>query len=180
MVWSALSWLFWVQLIFGSRVDLFSFLWGQFLELWPLMSWLQSGHPVVNVFHLVGVSCLQNSSQDTAQIIIYSPWGGAKSPWLCLMTQLLLFCPVDCFPLLLHFLTSLVKLILWIKFFLQTKGRQRTWWERTIGSCFVSCSALIYWRAPLLQVLLLSSRGLSDPRQGWLDKPRGYCPQEHP
>ena len=30
------------------------------------------------------------------------------------MTKLLLF---DCFPLFLHFLTSLMKLILWLKFF---------------------------------------------------------------
>ena len=36
--------------------QLFTFLWGQFLKLWQLMSQLQSGHRVVSVFHLVGVS----------------------------------------------------------------------------------------------------------------------------
>ena len=37
-----------VQLLFSSRVHLFPFLWGQFSELWQLMSWVQSGHQVVN------------------------------------------------------------------------------------------------------------------------------------
>ena len=43
-------------LIFSSRVSLFPFLWGQFLNLWQLMSWLQSSHHAANFFHLVGVS----------------------------------------------------------------------------------------------------------------------------
>ena len=51
----------------------------------------QSGHHAVNVFHRVGFLCRQDSSQDTAQNMIYSPWGGTKHPWLCLMTLLLLF-----------------------------------------------------------------------------------------
>ena len=42
------SWLFEVQLIFSSRISLFPFLWGQFLELWQFVSWLQSGHHIVN------------------------------------------------------------------------------------------------------------------------------------
>ena len=41
--------------IFSSGVDLFPFPWGQFLESWQLMSWLQSGHHVVNFFLLVRV-----------------------------------------------------------------------------------------------------------------------------
>ena len=45
-----------VQLVFSSRVSLFPFLWGQFSELWQLMSWLPPGHHVVNFFHLVGLS----------------------------------------------------------------------------------------------------------------------------
>ena len=56
VVWPASSWLFWVRLILSSRVGLFLFLWGQFSELWQLMSWLQSGHCVVKFFHLLGVS----------------------------------------------------------------------------------------------------------------------------
>ena len=38
-----------------------------------------------------GFLYLQNSSKDMAQNIIYSPWGGNKSPWLCLMAKLWLF-----------------------------------------------------------------------------------------
>ena len=33
---------------------------------------------------------LQNSSEDTTQNIIYSPWGATKGPWLCLMAKVLL------------------------------------------------------------------------------------------
>ena len=39
----------------------------------------------------LGFQYLQNSSKDLAQSIIYSPWGGAKGPWLCLIAKLL-FC----------------------------------------------------------------------------------------
>ena len=49
-----------------------------------------------------------------AQNIICSSWEGTKDPWLCLVTKLLLF---GLLCLLLHFLTSLVKLILWLKCF---------------------------------------------------------------
>ena len=41
----------------------------------------------------------------------------------CVITVILL---VDYFPLFLHFLISLIKFILWLKFF-QTRGRWRTW-----------------------------------------------------
>ena len=86
------SWLVWVQFTFSSRRGLFLFPWGQFSELWQLMSRLQSGHHVVNVFLRVGGSqYLQDSSQLMAQNISYSPWAGTKGPWLCLMTKLLLF-----------------------------------------------------------------------------------------
>ena len=39
-----------------------------------------------------GFLYLQNSSKVVAQNIIYSPWGGTKGPWLCLMARVLLFC----------------------------------------------------------------------------------------
>ena len=42
-----------VQLIFSSGVHLFPFLCSQFLELWQLMSWVQSRHHVANFSHLV-------------------------------------------------------------------------------------------------------------------------------
>ena len=46
-----------------SRVGLFSYLCGQSLELWQLLSWLQSGYHVLNFFHLVGVSSFYKTAQ---------------------------------------------------------------------------------------------------------------------
>ena len=94
MVWSTLSWLFWVQVIFSSRVDWFPFLWGQFLEPWQPMSWLQSGFHAVNFFYLVWVSAsirhvkgwLRILSTAQEKKLMYSPREG-----LCLMNKLLLF-----------------------------------------------------------------------------------------
>ena len=43
-----------------------------------------------------GFQYLQNSSKDTVQNIIYSPWGGTKG--LCLMAKLLFFCRAWLFP----------------------------------------------------------------------------------
>ena len=39
-----------------------------------------------------GFQYLQNTSKNTAQNIICSPWEGTRSLWLCLMATLLLFC----------------------------------------------------------------------------------------
>jgi len=64
---------------------------------------LKSGHHIVNFFQLVGVSVSK----------------GIKGPWLRLMTKLSSF---GCFPLFLHVLTALIKLILWLKFFLRQKS----------------------------------------------------------
>ena len=44
-----------------------------------------------------GFQSLQDSSQDMAQNIVYSPWEGTKGPWLCLITKLLLFSLVGLF-----------------------------------------------------------------------------------
>ena len=71
------------------RVCLLPFSWGQFSELWQLMS-SAIGCRIVH-FSLCWFRCLSDSSQDMAQNIIYSPWEGTQGPWLCLMTKLLLF-----------------------------------------------------------------------------------------
>ena len=72
-----------------------------------------------------GFQYLQNSLKDVVQNIIYSPGGGTKSPWLYLTSKLLLFCLAWLFSFL-HFLTSLIKFILWLKFFYRQKvGRER-------------------------------------------------------
>ena len=54
-----------------------------------------------------------------AQSIIYSPWEETKGPWLCLMTELLLLGLLWLFSFVL---TSLIKLILWLKFFHRKKA----------------------------------------------------------
>ena len=48
VVWPASSWLVQIQLLCSSKMHLFPLLCGQFSELWQLMSWVQSGHLVVN------------------------------------------------------------------------------------------------------------------------------------
>ena len=77
-----------------------------------------------------GLQHLQSSSEDMAQHIIYSLWrtnGSSRRrntkkkaaynnfciEWLNYYYSILL----DCFPCSLDFLTSLIKLILWLKFF---------------------------------------------------------------
>ena len=77
------------QQIFSSRVGLFPFLEGS--SLWQLLLRLQSGHHVVNFSTWWGFQYLQDSSQDMAQNIVYSPWEETKGPCLCLMTKLLWF-----------------------------------------------------------------------------------------
>ena len=67
-----------------------------------------------------GFQYLQNSSNDTSQNILYSPWEGTKGLWLCLMAKLLLFCLAWLLSFAsAFFLTSLIKFVLW------TQGRPR-------------------------------------------------------
>ena len=102
------------------------------------MSWLLSGHHVINFSTRCGFQHLQDSSQDMAQNIISSPGEGTKDPWLCLLTKLLLFCPVAFVPLL----SSLIQLILWLK----------TWFSSKESACqcrwcgFSPCIRKIPWR----------------------------------
>lgn len=51
------------------------------------------------------------------RIFIRSPRGGTKHPWLCLVVMLLSLGVFDYFPLLLQFLTCLIKFTHWPKFF---------------------------------------------------------------
>ena len=116
-VWSASSWLFSVQLVFSSRVSLLPFLWGQFSELWERMS-QQSSHHAVNFLHLVGGFNIYNATLRTGLRILLKAFEEEIkvldfARWLN-YHYLVLF---DCFPLSLHFLTSLIKLTIWLKFF---------------------------------------------------------------
>jgi len=47
---------FQMHLVFSSSISLFPLPGSQFSKLWQLLSWLHSGHHVVNFLHQVGVS----------------------------------------------------------------------------------------------------------------------------
>ena len=90
-------------------------------KIWTWMKWLITcrGYSLV-VIQLTSSTWwefqyLQSSSKGVAQNFIHSPWGGTKGLWLCLMTAIT-------WSLFLHFLTSLTKLILWLKFFYRQKA----------------------------------------------------------
>ena len=57
-----------------------------------------------------------------AQNIVYSPWGGTKGPWLCLMARLLLFGLVWLFSFAPAFSHPPIKLTLWLKVFYKQKA----------------------------------------------------------
>ena len=73
-----------------------------------------------------------------AQNILYSLWEGTKCPWLCLMTTSLLFSVLWLFSFVSAFLTSLIKLILWLKLSMDKRQAEDTVGARTMGSCSVS------------------------------------------
>ena len=79
-------------------------------------------------FFLQGIFPTQNlhflSLLCCGRILYHWATREAKGFWLCLMTKLLLF-DVLCFLLFLHFLTSMIKLILWLKFFHRQKADRR-------------------------------------------------------
>ena len=61
----------------------------------------------------VGVLVSTILPKDKTQDIIYNPWGGTKSPWLCYMAKLLLFCFVWLLSFVSAFSHSLIKFALW-------------------------------------------------------------------
>ena len=78
------------------------------------------------------------------QNIIYSPWERTKGLCQCLMTTLLLFSLLWLFSFVSAFLTSLIKLILWLKFSTgKRQGKNMVVGARTIWSCFIS--KLVSW-----------------------------------
>lgn len=66
-----------------------------------------------------------------AGIILSSPWGGMKGPWLCLMGTSLLFGLLWPFPLFMHFSTSLMKLVLGLAF---STDKKTSWKCRGVGN----------------------------------------------
>lgn len=73
---------------------------------------------------------------------------------------------VDYFPLLLHFLISLIKLILWLKFFYKQKaGRGHGWGGggRARGSCSISLAlGSVEGERPVMANLNLGTSGFPD------------------
>ena len=83
--------------------------------MWQLGSWLHSGHHEINFFHLVGVFSIHKTVrkiwlrifpivlEKELKVLDFVQW--LHYYYLALF---------DCFLLFLHFLTSLIKLILWL------------------------------------------------------------------
>ena len=91
----------------GNRESTSSIFWPQGSDVFMLVGLIQ-----LTFFTWWGFQYLQNSSKYVAQNIIYSPRGGTKGPWLCLMVKLLLFSLAWLFSFM-RFLTSLIKFTLW-------------------------------------------------------------------
>ena len=72
------------------------------------------------------------------------------------MTKLLLFGLLDCFPLFLRFLNSLIKLILWLKFFHRQKQGGGGGGGVGEGSCPVSVYCVKLLRFFSLVIILIS------------------------
>ena len=81
------------------------------------MSWLQSGHHVVNFFQLVGVSVSTTAHRIQLRILSIALEEELKVLDFASWLNYYYLVSFDCFPLFLHFLTSLIKLILWLNFF---------------------------------------------------------------
>ena len=85
------------------------------------MSWLQSGHHVVNFSPQWVFPYASDSSQDMPQNTICSPCRGTGAPWLCLRTTSLLFGFLWLFSFVSAFSHSF-KLILWLTTFHRQKA----------------------------------------------------------
>ena len=133
----------------------FAFLWGQFLELWRLMMWVQSGHHIVNFFqcfsiyktaHRIWPRILSTALEKELKVLDDASW---------LHDYYLV--SLDCFPLFLYVLISLIKLILWLKFSMgKRQAEDIGGGARTIGSCSISLNGLIACCAALGKSFSLS------------------------
>ena len=124
----------------GCVISSWTFFWLVCGEVIGNQQYQPSGSNSFGVYVLVGsiqlnsstwweFQYLQNSSKDMTQNIIYSPW-------LCLMAKVILFC----LAWLFSFLTSLIKFILWLKFFYKQKAGEGHGWESILGRPIASCS----------------------------------------
>ena len=118
-----------------------------------------------------------------AQNIIYSPWEITKDPWLSLMTTLLLFGLLWLFSFVSAFLTSLMKLILGLKFSIDKRQAEDVvgGGARTIVSRSVAIGQVLA-HAQLLGTLKNYSRLLQQSQEfeRWMGRhqcgPQQACP----
>ena len=101
-----------------------------------------------------------------AQNIIYSPWERTKDRWLSLMTTLLLFGLLWLFSFVSAFLTSLMKLILGLKFSIDKRQAEDVvgGGARTIVSCSFAIGQVLA-HAQLLGTLKNYSRLLQQSQE---------------
>ena len=62
-------------------------------------------HHAVNIVYMVAISISVKQHQEFGSDTAYSSRGGTKGPWWCLMLTYYRSVLLDCYPLLLHFLT---------------------------------------------------------------------------
>ena len=96
------------------------------------MSWLKPDRHVVNFSTWWGGLSIYKTA--------HRMWEETKSPWLCLMNIFYYLVSFDCFPLYLYVLTSLIRLILWQRFFHRQKSGRGHGGQGSIGSCSISAS----------------------------------------
>ena len=81
VVWPASSWLFYVLLIFSSRVESGSQNCGSLCHSCSLVITYLTSSTWWEFQYLL----IKDNSQDMDHNIIYGPWEAAKGPWLCLV-----------------------------------------------------------------------------------------------
>ena len=103
--------LWWGNRVIFWEISVISFLPPTGLEsmVWGLCAGAQHA---VNFLYLGRGLASAKQLKVMAQDVIYSPWGGAKGPWLCFMAKLL-FCLAWPLSFFLHFFTPLIKFALW-------------------------------------------------------------------
>ena len=106
---------------------------GQFVPIFwsQFMSWLESSHRAVNFFHQIGVSVsirqLGYGCIIWLRILSIALEKELKAFNFAYWLNYYCFVLFDCFPLLLYFLISLIKLILWLKCFYRQKTGGGHW-----------------------------------------------------
>ena len=95
-----------------------------FQLVWGLCTY---GHQAVNSFHLVGISISAKKLETWLRILSIALEEELNSLNFVEWLNYYYFVLLDCFPLFLYFPISLIKFILWPKFYRQKAGRAHGW-----------------------------------------------------